>query len=1034
MILFRSYRNRILLASLAFALFGAIQASFILPASTISKENVDVNVNLVNGVAIRILDSAATAEITELDLSATAAPTGTFVADDFKVEVSTANKTGYKLYMSSSYQDTSTSTYTTDLVNQTNTSYTISTVPVATTKTDLGTAAPGSTNANKWAYSLDDATYSPVPANSAPTQIGSHDTPTAGTKTPVYIGMNVNVEKPSGVYKNQLTFSAVGNPITTDYSLYFLPGTTDPTEVSNLPPTQTASVVAASHTFTIPTLQQYSPTRDGYNFTGYLDESTSTTYQPGDAITVQGDIDYTGSATLTAQWGIVSSTLTVDPNGGTWSGSTSTQTFPGDYGDTKVIANPSASYTISYNDNSQSATYSPNPPAPTSVSRPFTGWTLTATGGGSPSGSFDTTTNTYTYNIASDALTAGYNTTSNTFTLPTITKTGHTCTWHENSASGTSHTSGETNVTISANTEFFAVCTANPHNVTVTAGTGIASTTGSGSHDYGTNVAIGATLSAGYHFANPKWTVNSGGVTISNDSFIMPDNDVSVTANGAINTCSIHYNVNTPSGTTSSGSTADSNFNYNTVTATTANGFSATGYNWAGWAESAGGTAVITTSGGNITATQAASWCGTHGTTKQLYAKWTKKYTYTLNLNKNDGTSDKQILNYPSSGGTTDTSHTFTNLNSYAPTRTGYNFLGWATTSTGTTYVTSRTLNSSSAGSTPSADGFPVTDNLYAIWERTYTITVNASTGATVSTGQGGPWASSITLTFKNSDTSKTFFVKTDSGYAFDQIGNCGQGYSCSGGTPGQTGTIAIYVAGTSGSMWTGSMTAQVLPTLQNQTAINTCKNAATGTTYNLYDSRDGEKYTVAKLADGKCWMTQNLRLVGPKNLTTSDSDVPSSGFSLTASDSGTWCTDSSAACDNQSMVLNSGSDTYGSYYNWYAATAGTGKYETSSGSVSNSICPRGWRLPTGGSSGEFQTLYGYYNSVSAMMSSPVNFVLSGFRFSSSTFYQGSDGLYWSSTAYDSRGAYYLYLLSSDVRPADDFDKYGGFTVRCVAR
>ncbi|MBO7699089.1 InlB B-repeat-containing protein, partial [Candidatus Saccharibacteria bacterium] len=209
---------------------------------------------------------------------------------------------GYKLYMNSSYQNPSTSTYTTDLVNQTNTSYTIPTVAADTTKSALSTAAPGTTNANKWAYSLDDTTYSPVPANSVQTQIGSHDTPTAGTKTPVYIGMNVNVEKPSGVYKNQLTFSAVGNPITTDYSLYFLPGTTDPTEVSNLPPTQTASVVAASHTFTIPTLQQYSPTRDGYNFTGYLDESTSTTYQPGDTITVQGDIDYTGSATLTAQW------------------------------------------------------------------------------------------------------------------------------------------------------------------------------------------------------------------------------------------------------------------------------------------------------------------------------------------------------------------------------------------------------------------------------------------------------------------------------------------------------------------------------------------------------------------------------------------------------------------------------------------------------------------------------------------------------------------------------------------------------------
>ncbi|MBO7699444.1 hypothetical protein J6S39_02030, partial [Candidatus Saccharibacteria bacterium] len=224
-----------------------------------------------------------------------------------------------------------------DLVNQTNTSYAIPTVAAAVSKTDLSTAAPGTTNANKWAYSLDDATYSPVPVNSAPTQIGSHDTPTAGTKTPVYIGMNVNVEKPSGVYKNQLTFSAVGNPITTDYSLYFLPGTTE--TVTGLPPTQTASVVAASHTFTIPSP---APTRSGYNVTGYSDGVA--TYQPGGTITVNGDIDYTGSATLTALWELASYTVTIS-NTNTSSGSPSISVPYG--GSTTVTVTPSSGYYLS---------------------------------------------------------------------------------------------------------------------------------------------------------------------------------------------------------------------------------------------------------------------------------------------------------------------------------------------------------------------------------------------------------------------------------------------------------------------------------------------------------------------------------------------------------------------------------------------------------------------------------------------------------------------------------------------------------------
>ncbi|MBO7699220.1 fibrobacter succinogenes major paralogous domain-containing protein [Candidatus Saccharibacteria bacterium] len=552
MILFRSYRNRILLASLALALFGAIQASFILPASTISEENVDVNVNLVNGVAIRILNSAATAEITELDLSATAAPTGTFVTDNFKVEVSTANKTGYKLYMNSSYQNPSTSTYTTDLVNQTNTSYTIPTVAAATTKADLSTAAPGTTNANKWAYSLDDATYSPVPVNSAPTQIDSHDTPTAGTKTPVYIGMNVNVEKPSGVYKNQLTFSAVGNPVPTDYSLYFEPGGTG---VSGLPQTMTYSGVASSYTFTIPSA---APTRDGYGFTGYSDGST--TYQPGDTITIVGDIDYTGTATLTAQW---------------------EQNF----------------------------------------------WTIT--------------------------------------TMQQMTT---------------------------------AIC----------------------------------------------------------------------------NT------VYTPSNATGSAVTVISD-----------------------------------------------------------------RATYEA---------------------------------------------------------------------TATADNQP-------------------------------------------------------------------------------------YVAQST-----------------------------------LRDVRDDNTYVVRKLADGNCWMTENLKLTGPtsdsRRLYPADTDITVTYWDLPAvnTDFGTSCSDTAK------NMLAGGSDSYGVYYNWYAATAGTGTCSMSSGNATSSICPRGWKLPTGSSSGEFQALYDEYSSSSAMLGSPVNFVLSGRRGGSSTLYQGSYGYYWSSTAYNSDSAYRLYLNSSDVSPADGSNKYYGLTVRCVAR
>ena len=61
-------------------------------------------------------------------------------------------------------------------------------------------------------------------------------------------------------------------------------------------------------------------------------------------------------------------------------------------------------------------------------------------------------------------------------------------------------------------------------------------------------------------------------------------------------------------------------------------------------------------------------------------------------------------------------------------------------------------------------------------------------------------------------------------------------------------------------------------------------------------------------------------------------------------------------------------------------------------------------------------------------------FVLSGYRSDSRTNYQGSDGYYWSSTAYDTRYAYLLYLGSSNVYPALNLNKYYGFSVRCVAK
>ena len=192
-----------------------------------------------------------------------------------------------------------------------------------------------------------------------------------------------------------------------------------------------------------------------------------------------------------------------------------------------------------------------------------------------------------------------------------------------------------------------------------------------------------------------------------------------------------------------------------------------------------------------------------------------------------------------------------------------------------------------------------------------------------------------------------------------------------------------------------------------------------------LTDSRDNKTYTIRKLADGNCWMTQNLKLIN-KTISSSDSNLPSGS---------TWTVPASSTSGFSSYNTNNAylDSTYGGYYSFYTATAGWGTDGATSGSSTKDICPKGWRLPTGGSSGEFQTLYNNYNS-SALMQGVPGFVLSGRVYNGFVRLQGTAGFYWSSTVDTANSAYALYLDRSDALPVDFSDDKGrGFPVRCVA-
>ena len=125
----------------------------------------------------------------------------------------------------------------------------------------------------------------------------------------------------------------------------------------------------------------------------------------------------------------------------------------------------------------------------------------------------------------------------------------------------------------------------------------------------------------------------------------------------------------------------------------------------------------------------------------------------------------------------------------------------------------------------------------------------------------------------------------------------------------------------------------------------------------------------------------------------------------------------------------------YGGYYSWHVATAGTGTKSMSSGDATSSICPKGWKLPKGGSRGDFQTLYNQYNTLAKMRTDAdgPEFLLSGFYGSSTAYSREIFGYYWSRTAYSTDRAYFLSLTRSSVNPAYDAPKHNGISVRCVA-
>ncbi|MBR3270179.1 hypothetical protein IKG07_02945 [Candidatus Saccharibacteria bacterium] len=255
----------------------------------------------------------------------------------------------------------------------------------------------------------------------------------------------------------------------------------------------------------------------------------------------------------------------------------------------------------------------------------------------------------------------------------------------------------------------------------------------------------------------------------------------------------------------------------------------------------------------------------------------------------------------------------------------------------------------------------------------------------------------------------------------------------------------------------------------------NITSSMCTSTPVTAIDIRDNKVYTIARLADGQCWMTSNLNLAGGTTLNADTSDVPTNNYyTLPASSASGFSSDTTA------YVYNTGNETINqadcntspgcnSYYSWLAATAGgkdaSGNAVTGdSYNAAYSICPKGWRLPTataegiprdsgGYTGGDFYKMIlavkgvtslpnGYYadpdstptfNTIAGPGTLP-NFLLAGYYNSSTFRYGGTYGYYWSSSSGSSTLAHTLYFDSSSVGSAYYYGRRLGFSVRCILR
>ncbi len=211
-------------------------------------------------------------------------------------------------------------------------------------------------------------------------------------------------------------------------------------------------------------------------------------------------------------------------------------------------------------------------------------------------------------------------------------------------------------------------------------------------------------------------------------------------------------------------------------------------------------------------------------------------------------------------------------------------------------------------------------------------------------------------------------------------------------------------------------------------------------------DARDNHTYWVQELADGKCWMLTNLAYAGGGTNTHNDTKslTNGTGSSTTYTTPRYYVVPSTTSFTtepNNPSTSTNGTGQYGYLYNWCGAMggqAGTAACLSAATPAPNpnvTVCPAGWRLPTGGSGGEFTALNSAVNSGATNTDAGLRsnwLAQRGGYWENGFSGHGDYGFYWSSTQ-NSAYAYDMYFDSSFVGLTTYGDKSASSAVRCVA-